>query len=36
MAEIITQEDLLIALQHSSDPNLKLKTEVLDENGKIM
>ncbi len=36
MAEIITQEDLLIALQHSSDPHLKLKIEVLDSNEKII
>lgn len=36
MAEIITQEDLLIVLQHSSDPHLKLKIDVLDSNGKII
>lgn len=36
MADIITQEDLLIVLQHSSDPRLKLSIEVLDSNQKII
>ena len=36
MADIITQEDLLIVLQHSSKSYLKLKIEVLDSNGKII
>ncbi len=36
MADIITQEDLLIVLQHSSNPMLKLKIEVLDEQQKII
>lgn len=36
MAYIITQEDLLVVLQHSSDPRLKLNIEVLDENGKVI
>ncbi len=36
MAEIITQEDLLIVLQHSSNPILKLKIEVLNENQKVI
>ena len=36
MADIITQEDLLIALQHSSDPRLKLSIDVLDSNQKII
>lgn len=36
MADIITHEDLLIVLQHSSDPRLKLNIEVLDSNQKII
>ncbi len=36
MADIITQEDLLIVLQQSANTTLKLKTEVLDSNGKII
>lgn len=36
MADIITQEDLLIVLQHSSDPRLKLSIDILDSNGKII
>ena len=36
MADIITQEDLLIVLQHSSDPRLRLNIEVLDSNQKII
>ena len=36
MADIITQEDLLIVLQHSAAPSLKLKIEVLDSNEKII
>ena len=36
MADIITQEDLLIVLQHSSNPHLKIKIEVLDSNQRIM
>lgn len=36
MADIITQEDLLIVLQHASNPCLRLKTDVLDKNGKII
>ena len=36
MAEIITQEDLLIVLQQSAAITLKLKIEVLDSNGKII
>lgn len=36
MAEIITQEDLLIALQHSANPILKLNIDVLDSNQKII
>lgn len=36
MADIITQEDLLIALQHSSDPRLRLNIDVLDSNQKII
>lgn len=36
MADIITQEDLLIVLQHSSKSYLKLKIEVLDTNEKII
>lgn len=36
MADIITQEDLLIVLQHSADPRLKLKIEVLDLNQQII
>ena len=36
MADIITQEDLLIVLQHSSDPRLRLKIEVLDSSEKII
>ncbi len=36
MSEIITQEDLLIVLEHSSNSYLKLKIEVLDYEGKII
>lgn len=36
MADIITQEDLLIVLQQSATTTLKLKIEVLDSNGKII
>lgn len=36
MADIITQEDLLIVLQHSANPMLKLNIEVLDSNQKII
>lgn len=36
MDEIITQEDLLIVLQHSAKSTLPLHIEVLDENGKII
>ncbi len=36
MADIITQEDLLIVLQHSENPHLKLKIEVLDQDKKII
>lgn len=36
MADIITHEDLLIALQHSSDPRLRLNIEVLDSKQRII
>ncbi len=36
MADIITQEDLLIVLQQSAAPTLKLKIEILDSNQKII
>lgn len=36
MAAIITQEDLLIVLQHSADPRLRLKIEVLDSDQQIV
>lgn len=36
MAEIITQEDLLIVLQHSANPMLKLNIDILDSNQKII
>ena len=36
MADIITQEDLLIVLQHTSNPMLKLNIEVLDSNQKVI
>jgi len=36
MADIVTQEDLLIALQHSANPQLRLNIEVLDSNQKII
>lgn len=36
MADIITQEDLLIVLQHASKSHLKLSIDVLDSNGKII
>lgn len=36
MADIITQEDLLIVLHHSADKCLKLKIEVLDQNQRII
>lgn len=36
MADIITQEDLQLVLQHASDPRMKLCIDVLDANGKII
>ena len=36
MADMITQEDLLIVLQHSANPHLKLNIEVLDSGQKII
>ncbi|MCM1233966.1 MAG: hypothetical protein NC489_27990, partial [Ruminococcus flavefaciens] len=36
MSEIVTQEDLLIVLNHSRNPHLPLKIEVLDQNGKVI
>lgn len=36
MADIITQEDLLLVLQQSAAPSLKLKVEVLDTKQKII
>lgn len=36
MADIITHEDLLIVLQHSSDPRLRLNIEVLDSSQRII
>lgn len=36
MADLVTQEDLLIVLQHSSDPMLRLNIEVLDQNQKVI
>lgn len=36
MATIVTQEDLLIVLQHSSDPRLRLNIEVLDAKQKVL
>lgn len=36
MADLVTQEDLLIVLQHSSDPMLRLNIEVLDQNQKAI
>lgn len=36
MANMITQEDLLIVLQHSANPYLKLNIEVLDSEQKII
>lgn len=36
MADIITQEDLLIVLQHSAKPHLKLKIEILDSDQRII
>lgn len=36
MADVITQEDLLIVLQHASNPMLKLNIEVLDSNQKVI
>ena len=36
MAEFITQEDLLVVLQHSSDPRLRLNIEVLDAKQKVL
>lgn len=36
MATIATQEDLLIVLQHSSDPRLRLNIEVLDAKQKVL
>lgn len=36
MADLVTQEDLMVVLQHSSNPCLKLKTDILDENKKII
>lgn len=36
MSDIITQEDLLIVLQHSSDPQLRLNIEVLDAKQRVL
>ncbi len=36
MADLVTQEDLMIVLQHSANPMLKLNIEVLDSNQKII
>lgn len=36
MADLVTQEDLMIVLQHSSNPCLKLKTDILDDKKKII
>lgn len=36
MADLVTQEDLMIVLQHSANPCLKLKTDILDEKKKII
>lgn len=36
MADLVTQEDLMIVLQHSSNPMLRLNIEVLDSNQKII
>ena len=36
MADIITQEDLLIVLQQSAAQTLKLKAEVLDSKQRII
>lgn len=36
MADVITQDDLLIVFQHSANPHLKLKIEILDEKQKII
>ena len=36
MAEFISQEDLLVVLQHSSDPRLRLNIEVLDAKQKVL
>lgn len=36
MANVITQEDLLIALQHTADPHLELNIEVLDPEQKVI
>lgn len=36
MADLVTQEDLLIVLQHSSDPMLRLNIEVLNQNQKVI
>lgn len=36
MADMITQEDLLIVLQHAANPMLKLNIEVLDSNQKVI
>ncbi|MCM1234799.1 MAG: DUF5048 domain-containing protein [Ruminococcus flavefaciens] len=36
MSDIITREDLLIVLQHSADPKLRLNIEVLDSKERII
>ena len=36
MADQLTQEDLLIVLQHSANPMIKLNIEVLDANRRII
>ncbi len=36
MADLVTQEDLMIVLQHSANPCLKLKTDILDKKKKII
>ena len=36
MANVITQEDLLIVMQHSANPHLKLNIEVLDSEQRVI
>lgn len=36
MSDIVTQEDLLTVLMHSSDPRLQLNIEVLDQNSSVI